>query len=114
MSFPRKRESREPLRLRQRPYWIPAFAGMTKRFRSLREALDRLHLRDEVAPPGRSSAQNAGFVNDFGDVFFLAVSHDMDARNALRFAQGLDHLDADALAFGLLVLGAFEALDDAF
>jgi hypothetical protein len=29
VSFSRKRESREPRRLKARSYWIPAFAGMT-------------------------------------------------------------------------------------
>ena len=66
----------------------------------------------QIALPGRAALQHAGFVDDLGDVFFLPVGHDMDAGDALHLAQLLDHLDADALALGLLVAGAFEPGDD--
>ena len=61
------------------------------------------------ALPGLATLEDAGFVDDFGDIFFLAIGHDMHAGDALDLLHLVDDVDAELLAFLLLVLRAFEA-----
>ncbi len=51
-------------------------------------------------------------MHDFGDKLFLAVGHDMNAGHAFDFLDLIDDVDADPFAFGLLVLGTFQPLDN--
>ena len=48
-------------------------------------------------------------MNDLGDILFLPVRHHMYAGNALDLFHLVDDVDAELLAFLLLILCAFQA-----
>ena len=75
------------------------------------KTLHRLQLRHELAPPRRAALEHSAFVDDLGDIFLLSIGHYMHARHTRHGAQLLDHLDADSLALGLLIIRAVEARD---
>src|SRR5215813_2323522 len=76
----------------------------------------RMRWRESGAGPGRAARRailyNTRVRNDVRDELFLAVGHDMDTGHAFDLADLLDQLDADLLAFELLVLRPFDAVDD--
>ena len=55
--------------------------------------------------------QDARCLDDLRHELFLPVGHDVDAMHALDLADLLDQLDAQALAFGFLLLGRAGLLD---
>src|SRR5262245_3590665 len=65
-----------------------------------------------LALPWPPPLQNTGIVYHLGHVFLLAVGHDMNAGYALDLLHFIDDVDAELLAFLLLILSTFDALDD--
>lgn len=53
-----------------------------------------------------------GFMNDFGDIFFLLVGYDVDVGNVFDFFDFVDYVDVDLFVFLFLVFSVFKLFDD--
>src|SRR5579883_1587098 len=76
LSFPQKRESREPPRLRIGPVWIPAFAGMTESFmRQPSKGKRRPFRAASHLASNRRLRDGLGQVAGLAEPFFLNFRH---------------------------------------
>lgn len=83
-----------------------ALADMAEPFHDKRVAAADLML------PWLAASKHAGIMHYFCDIFFLAVSHNMDAGNTFDLLHLVDDIDAELLAFLLLICCSLDAFDD--